>query len=144
MEPLAIAILAFIGTKAAETTVEKFTEAALEKAKQLRQKIIDKLSSDPRAELALLAAQEGSEADVEVVSNYLQEAMAADSQFAQEIKALAERVEECRIKQDGSRNLNTHDHSKGYQTHDHSTVYETNVNNATTSFVGGNHHHYGH
>ncbi|NES80795.1 MAG: hypothetical protein F6K10_04995 [Moorea sp. SIO2B7] len=92
MEPLAIAALAFIGTKAAETTVEKFTEAAIEKAQPLRQKIINKLSSNPRAEVALLAAEQGSKTHVEIVSNYLQEAMAVDSQFAKEIETLAREI----------------------------------------------------
>ena len=95
MEPLsalAITTLAFIGKKAAETTVRKFTEAALEKAKQLRQKIIDKLSGNPNAEKALRSAENGSDTDVEVVSKYLEEAMAEDDKFAQEIKALAREI----------------------------------------------------
>ena len=95
MEPLsalAIASLAFIGTKAAETTVEKFTEVALDKAKPLRQKIIDKLSSNPRYEVALLAAQNASETDVEVISYYLQEAMEEDAKFAHEIEGLARKI----------------------------------------------------
>ncbi|NET84226.1 MAG: hypothetical protein F6J94_20605 [Moorea sp. SIO1F2] len=92
MSALAIVTLAFIGTKAAETTVEKFTEAALEKVNLLRQKIIDKLSCNPKAEKALRSAEYGSDTDVEVVSKYLEEAMEADSQFAQEIKALAREI----------------------------------------------------
>jgi len=92
MEALAIATLAFIGTKAAETTVEKFTEAALEKMNLLRQKIIDKLRGNPKAEKALRSAEDGSDTDVEVVSKYLEEAMAEDDQFAQEIKALAREI----------------------------------------------------
>ncbi len=85
LSALAIVTLAFIGTKAAETTVEKFTEAALEKAQQLRQKIIDKLRGNPKAEKALISAEE-------VVSKYLEEAMAEDDKFAQEIKALAKEI----------------------------------------------------
>ena len=95
MEPLsalAIATLAFIGTKAAETAVGKLTEAAMEKVNQLRRKITDKLSSNPSAEVALLAAQEGSEADLEAVSEYLQAAMDEDPQFAQEVSALATEI----------------------------------------------------
>ncbi|WP_424102711.1 hypothetical protein [Moorena producens] len=92
LSALAIVTLAFIGTKAAETTVEKFTEAALEKAKQLRHKIIDKLSGNPKAEKALRSAEDGSDTDVEVVSKYLEEAMAEDDKFAQEIKALAREI----------------------------------------------------
>ncbi|NEQ81637.1 MAG: hypothetical protein F6K26_15695 [Moorea sp. SIO2I5] len=93
MEPLVIAALAFIGTKAAETTVEKFTEAAIEKAQPLREKIIDKLRGNPRAEVALLGAEQGSKTDLDVVSYYLQEAMVADFQFAQEIEALAREID---------------------------------------------------
>ncbi|NEO90243.1 MAG: hypothetical protein F6K56_08260 [Moorea sp. SIO3G5] len=92
MEALAIAALAFIGTKAAETTVEKATEAAIEKAQPLREKIIDKLRGNPRAEVALLGAEQGLDTDLKVVSYYLQEAMAADSQFAEEIEALAREI----------------------------------------------------
>ncbi len=93
MEPLAIATLAFIGTKAAETIVEKVTEAGIEKAKPLREKIINKLSSNPTAEVALLGAEQGSKTDLDVVSYFLKQAMAADSQFAQEIEALAREID---------------------------------------------------
>ncbi|AOY79803.1 hypothetical protein BJP36_07545 [Moorena producens JHB] len=93
MEPLAIALLAFIGTKAAETTVEKFTEAAIEKAQPLREKIIDKLRGNPTAELALLGAEPGSKTELKVVSDYLPEAVRADFQFAQEIEALAREID---------------------------------------------------
>ncbi|NEO59469.1 MAG: hypothetical protein F6J98_03245 [Moorea sp. SIO4G2] len=93
MEPLVIAALAFIGTKAAETTVEKFTEAAIEKAKLLREKIINKLRGNPRAEVALQRAEPGSKTELKVVSDYLPEAMAADSQFAEEIEALAREID---------------------------------------------------
>ncbi|NEO11290.1 MULTISPECIES: hypothetical protein [unclassified Moorena] len=93
MEPLTIAALAFIGTKAAETTVEKVTEAAIEKAKLLREKIINKLRGNPRAEVALQRAEPGSKTELKVVSDYLQEAMRADSQFAQEIEVLAREID---------------------------------------------------
>ncbi|NEO07810.1 hypothetical protein [Moorena sp. SIO3I8] len=93
MEALAIAALAFIGTKAAETTVEKVTEAAIEKAQPLREKIINKLRSNPRAEVALLGASPGSKTELKIVSDYLPEAMKADSQFAQEIEALAREID---------------------------------------------------
>ncbi|NEP26815.1 hypothetical protein [Moorena sp. SIO3I6] len=93
MEPLVIAALAFIGTKAAETTVEKVTEAAIEKAQPLREKIIDKLRGNPRAEVALLGAEPESKTELKVVSDYLPEAMRADSQFAQEIEALAREID---------------------------------------------------
>ncbi len=43
MEPLTIAALAFVGTKAAETFVGKVTEVGWEKANHLREKIWQKL-----------------------------------------------------------------------------------------------------
>ncbi|NEO40589.1 MAG: hypothetical protein F6J90_31355 [Moorea sp. SIOASIH] len=93
LSPLAIVTLAFIGHEAAIATVRKSTEAALEKVVNLlRQKIIDKLSGNPKAEKALLAAQDGSQPHVQVLSNSLQKAMAEDDKFAQEIKALAKEI----------------------------------------------------
>ncbi|NEO23554.1 hypothetical protein, partial [Moorena sp. SIO4A5] len=93
MEPLVIAALAFLGTKAAETTVEKITEPAIEKAKSLREKITNKLKSNPTAEAALLGAEQGSKTALDVVYYYLQEVMRADSQFAEEIEILAREID---------------------------------------------------
>ena len=93
MEPIAIATLAFIGTKVGETLVEKFTEAVLPKANALRQKIWDKLRGNPNAEIALQAAENGSATDLEVVADYLKIAMREDNEFAGEVKQLAEEIE---------------------------------------------------
>ena len=93
MEPIAIATLAFIGTKVGEILVEKFTEAVLPKANALRQKIWDKLRGNPNAEIALQAAENGSATDLEVVADYLKIAMREDADFAGEVKQLAEEIE---------------------------------------------------
>ena len=51
MEPLTAGVIVTLAfTKAFETTIEKFTEAALVKMDELRQKIWNKLRGNPRAE----------------------------------------------------------------------------------------------
>ncbi|MBE9115165.1 hypothetical protein IQ249_04555 [Lusitaniella coriacea LEGE 07157] len=96
MEPLsayAIATLAFISGNAASTVVGKLTETALEKANELRKKIWDKLRGKEEAEKALKAVEEGAEAELETVADYLKIAMREDPNFAAEIQALAKEIE---------------------------------------------------
>ncbi len=139
MDPLTIAALAFIGTKAAETVVGKVTEVGLEKANHLRGKIWQKLRGNSNAEIALQAAQGDSKPDLEAVADFLKEAMREDAEFAEEIKALAQEVD--KEKEEGSGMMQ---HNYG----DHATNYQTDVNantsfiGANTSFVGGTHHHH--
>ena len=132
MEPLTIVALAFIGTKAAETIVGKVTEVGLEKANHLREKIWQKLQGNSNAEVALQAAQGDSKPDLEAVADYLKIAMREDAEFAKEIQALAQEVEEEKEKGSG---MTQHNYG------DHATNYQTDVK-ANTSFVGGTHHHH--
>ena len=95
MEPITtgfIVTLAF--TKAFETTIEKFTEAAVAKMDRLRQKIWDKLRGNPKAENAIAAVEQGSKADIEKVAAYLQVAMDVDDNFAQEVETLAREIQQ--------------------------------------------------
>ena len=95
MEPIAIATLAFIGTKVGETLVEKFTEAVLPKADALRQKIWDKLVNKyPDAEEDLQAAENGSQESLKEIAKYLDLVMGKDAEFADEVKKLAKEIEE--------------------------------------------------
>ncbi|MEM1171352.1 MAG: hypothetical protein AAGJ08_20295 [Cyanobacteria bacterium P01_H01_bin.35] len=91
MEPVsltaaAIATLAF--TKALEKTVEKFTEGALAKMDKLRQKILDKLKGNSKAETAITAVEQGSKEEVARLAVYLQDAMEDDEEFAAEVQAM--------------------------------------------------------
>ena len=115
MEPIAIATLAFIGTKVGETLVEKFTEAVLPKANALRKKIWDQLRGNPNAEIALQAAENGNQADLEAVAAYLNVAMLDDPNFAEEVQKLAEEIEKGKIPENDSMTMNLRDNARGIQ-----------------------------
>ncbi len=119
MEPLsaiAITTLAFISVKASETVIEKFTEAALDKANKLREKIWNKLEGRPEAEKALQAAKNGSQEDLEAVADYLKIAMREDPEFRKEIEELAKEVEAGKIEDKSAMTQINRDQSKGFQT----------------------------
>ena len=67
MEPITVATIVAL---VFQTTVEKFTEAALEKINTLRQIIWNKLKANPHAEKALQAAEKGSKTDLEKVVDF--------------------------------------------------------------------------
>lgn len=85
-----IATLAF--TKVFETSVEKFTEAAIAKMDVLRKKIWDKLRGNFKAESALTAAEKGSKSDLDRVAAYLQVVMDEEPEFAKEVQTLAKEI----------------------------------------------------
>ena len=118
MEPLsalAITTLAFISIKASETVIEKFTEVALDKANELREKIWHKLKGNSAAEKALQAAKNGSEEDLEAVADYLKIAMREDPEFRQEIEELAKEVEAGKIEDQSTMTQINRDQSTGFQ-----------------------------
>ncbi|GCE62998.1 hypothetical protein [Microcystis aeruginosa] len=89
MEPITVAtIVAWIF----QTTVEKFTEAALKKINTLRQIIWNKLKANPNAEKALQAAEKWSKTDLEKVADYLKVAMNDEADFAEQVKGLATEI----------------------------------------------------
>ena len=97
MEPVSltagtIATLAF--TKVFETSIEKFTEAAIAKMNELRKKIWDKFRGNVKAESALTAAEKGSKPDLERVAAYLQVVMNEEPEFAKEVQSLARDIEQ--------------------------------------------------
>ena len=132
MEPITATVIATLAfTKVFETTVEKFTEAAIAKMGELRKKIWDKLRSNPRAESALAAVEKGSKADLDRLSVYLHDAMDDDPQFAAEVKAIAQEIHAGKLQDNSSMTQNNYDSSTGYQT----------KNEGGTNFVGGTHYH---
>jgi len=87
-----------------QTTVEKFTEAALEKINTLRQIIWNKLKANPNAEKALQAAEKGSKTDLEKVADYLKVAMNDEADFAEKVKGLATEIQSLKIQDNSSMN----------------------------------------
>jgi hypothetical protein len=95
MEPLTagtIATLAF--TKVFETSIEKFTEAAIAKMNELRKKIWDKLRGNVKAESALTAAEKGSKPALDEVAASLEQVMKKEPEFAKEVQTLAHEIQQ--------------------------------------------------
>lgn len=111
---------------------EKFTEAAIAKIEQLRQKIWDKLRGNPKAESALTAVEQGSKADLDRLAVYLQDAMEDDPQFAADVRLMAQEINLEQIQDNSQMTQNNYDNSTGYQT-------KTGADN--TNFFGGTHYH---
>lgn len=121
VEPLsayAIATLAFIGGNAASTVVGKFTEVTLEKANELREKIWNKLRGKEKAEKALKAVEEGAEAELETVADYLKIAMREDPDFAEDIKTLAQAIKDEKQKTQSPVTQINQDNAQGILTSD--------------------------
>ena len=101
MEPITVATIVAL---VFQTTVEKFTEAALEKINTLRQIIWNKLQANPKAEKALQAAEKGSKTDLEKVADYLKVAMNDEADFAEKVKGLATEIQSLKIQDNSSMN----------------------------------------
>jgi hypothetical protein len=124
MEPVstltaaAIADLAFrkfIESGAGELA-KKFTESAIAKMDELRQKIWDKMRGKPTAEAALTAIENRDLAEKDRLIAYLQVAMDDDPQFADEIQLLAQQINAGKIQDNSSMVMNISDQATGYQT----------------------------
>jgi hypothetical protein len=101
MEPITVATIVAL---VFQTTVEKFTEAALEKINTLRQIIWNKLQANPKAEKALQAAEKGSKTDLEKVADYLKVALNDEADFAEKVKGLATEIQSLKIQDNSSMN----------------------------------------
>ena len=88
----AIATLAF--TKAFEKSIEKFTEASWYKIDALRKKIWLKFGKNKAAQNALNAADTGSQQDLDLVAQYLEQEMEWDKNFAQEVQTIAREIQQ--------------------------------------------------
>jgi hypothetical protein len=108
-----IAALAF--TKMLEKTVEKFTEGALTKMDELRQKIWNKLRGNPRAENALTAVEQGNKDELQRLAVYLQDAMEDDPQFANEVRVLAQEINAGKLQDNSSMNQYNYDNARAVQ-----------------------------
>ena len=122
--------------KLVETAVGKGIEASVEKLKPLRDKIWHKLRGNAEAQAALAEVQQNpSPANLERVAKFLDAAMIEDTPFADEIRTLAQQINQeidARNIQDNSRTQINRDNAKGYQVE---TVKAENVQ------FGDVHHH---
>jgi hypothetical protein len=109
-----IATLAF--TKMLEKTVEKFTESALTKMDELRQKIWNKLRGNPRAENALAAVEQGNKDELQRLAVYLQDAMEDDPQFANEVRVMAQEIHAGKLQDNSQMTQSNYDNARGWQT----------------------------
>jgi hypothetical protein len=113
-----IATLAF--TKFLETgsvkLAEKFTETAIAKMEQLRQKIWEKLRGKPKAESALCAVEKkGSKEELGRLAVYLQDEMDDDSEFAAEVKILAQEIDAGKLQDNSTMVQNIYDNARAWQ-----------------------------
>ncbi len=109
-----IATLAF--TKMLEKTVEKFTEGALTKMDELRQKIWNKLRGNPKAENALTAVEQGNKEEIQRLAVYLQDAMEDDPQFDNEVRVLAQEIHAGKLQDNSRMTQSNYDNARGWQT----------------------------
>ena len=111
-----LAFKTFLETAAGEAA-KKFTEAALSKMDELRQKIVGRLRGVEGAKAAItkLETQSGTAADVETVADYLRIAMREDPQFADELTVLAKEIKAGKIQDNSQMNQSNYDSSTGFQ-----------------------------
>ena len=127
-----IAKLAF--TSVIRTGGSKLTEAAINQAKLLWQKIREKFQGNPMAEEALKDAESQRSTEIleQEIVPLLQMAMRKDSQFAQEIQNIAQQINQ-EITSSGEKNLTM----SGFEAHDNSVVIQ-GLEQQTGS-IGGTH-----
>lgn len=83
------AVVGFVFTNASTTVIEKATEATLEKINSLRKKVVEKLNLKPKARAEL---EKDKDIDLATIKFYLESAIREDDQFAEEIKALVDEI----------------------------------------------------
>ncbi|NJL20808.1 MAG: hypothetical protein HC895_08330 [Leptolyngbyaceae cyanobacterium SM1_3_5] len=119
MELTAAAIAALAFSKFLESSVgkagEKFTEAAIAKMDELRQKIWSRFRGNSRAETALTAIEQGSKSDFDRLAVYLQDVMNEDPEFASQVQAIAQEIHAGKLQDNSTMTQNNYDSSTGYQ-----------------------------
>jgi hypothetical protein len=110
-----LAFQKFIESGAGELA-KKFTEAAITKMGELRQKIWDRLrGKHALAEEVLAKAESGDKAAIETVGTLLGVEM-LDPTFASEVQAIAQEINAGKLVDNSSMTQNNYDHAKGWQT----------------------------
>lgn len=93
LELTAVKIAEIAFGKLVETAVDKGIEAGLEKLKPLRDRIWHRLKGDAQAEFALIEVEKNPSApNLDRVATFLDAAMRTDEPFADEIRAMAQQI----------------------------------------------------
>ena len=115
---VAIANLAFqkFVEAGAGELAKKFTTDAIAQMDRLRQAIWAKMRGKPTAEAALTSIEQGSKAELDRLTAYLQVAMDDDPGFADEIRLMAQQINAGKIQDNSSMVQNISDNARGWQT----------------------------
>ncbi|MEL6469891.1 MAG: hypothetical protein AAFQ74_09200 [Cyanobacteria bacterium J06623_4] len=111
-----LAFRSFLKTAAGEAA-KQFTDAALKKMGELRQKIVNRLKGVSGAQAAIekLESKAGTSADVETVADYLKIVMREDPKFADELRVLAKEIKAGKVQDNSQMTQNNHGNSTGFQ-----------------------------
>ncbi len=133
MNPVSLSanvIVSLAFSKILENSAENFTDVALAKMENLRQKIWDKLKGNLRAKKAFAAVDQGSKADLDRLTIYLHDEMEDDEQFALEVQALAQEINAVKQRDNSRMTQNNYDNARGWQTKvDGGTAYIGEIHN---------------
>jgi hypothetical protein len=111
---------------------EKFTEGAIAKMDDLRQRIVARLrGKSPKVDEALVNLQQGDRAALETVTKYLDFVMIEQPEFAIELQAIAHEITLMQIQ----------DNSSQIQNNYGGTNYQVKTGADNTNFFGGSHQH---
>jgi hypothetical protein len=115
----AIATLAFqkfIESGAGELA-KKFTEAAIAKMDELRQKVVEKLrGKSARIDEALVNAEQGDRAALDTIAKNLDVVMDEHPEFATELTVMAHEINAGKLVDNSSMTQKNYDNAKGWQT----------------------------
>jgi hypothetical protein len=111
-----LAFQKFIESGAGEFA-KKFTQAALSKMDELRQKIWDKLrGKSPRVDEALTQVERGDRAALETIAKNLDVVMDEHPDFAREVQAIAQAINAGKLLDQSSMTMYVSDQARGWQT----------------------------
>ncbi len=131
-----LAFKKFIETGAGKLA-EKFTQAAIEKMDELRQKIWEKLRGKKNAEAAITAIEQGSGDNIKEELNrlavYLKDVMDDEPEFAAELQVIAREINAGKLQDNSQMVMNIDgENNTGYQSKNEVT------NQGGTNYTGNN------
>lgn len=96
---------------------EKFTEAALSKMDELRQKLLEKLrGKSEKVDGALMKVEQGDSSALTTIAKNLDVVMDENPEFAAEVQAIAQEINAGKLVDQSHMTQNNSDNAKGWQT----------------------------